>query len=161
MASRKVNGGNERTAERTERDRAAAQLREDGFGWLVIAERLGYSSPGHAYTAVQKLLDRIPVEAVEALRKSENARLNAARVDALAVLRRRHVAVSNGQLVYEDKDGRSRPVEDDAPALKALEVIVRISERMAKLNGLDAAQQVELSGAVNWTLVGVDPEALT
>jgi len=160
MTRRKV-GGDERAIKTTERDRTAAQLREDGVGWLVIAERLGYASPGHAHQAVQKLLDRIPVEAVEALRKSENARLDAARAAALDVLRRRHVAVSNGQLVYEDKDGRQRPVEDDAPALKALEVIVRISERMAKLNGLDAAQQVELSGAVNWTLVGVDPEALT
>ena len=160
MTRRKV-GGDERAVSTTERDRKAAQLREDGIGWQVIADTLGYASPGHAHQAVQKLLDRIPVEAVTSLRASENKRLDAARAAALAVLRRRHVAVSNGRLVYEDKDGAERPDEDDAPALKALEVIVRISERMAKLNGLDAAQQVELSGAVNWTLVGVDPEALT
>lgn len=107
------------------------------------------------------MLDRIPVEAVASLRATENARLEAARLAALEILRRRHVAISNGQIVYEDKDGRLRPIEDDAPALKALEVIVKINEAMRKLNGLDAPQQVELSGTVNWTLAGVDPKELT
>jgi hypothetical protein len=159
--TRKTPGGDERALSTTERDRTAAQLREDGHSWLAIAEKLGYASAGHAYNAVRKLLDRIPVEAISSLRATESARMEAARLAALEILRRRHVAISNGQLVFEDKDGRLRPIEDDAPALKALEVIVKISERMARLNGLDAPQQVELSGTVNWTLVGVDLEALT
>lgn len=161
MATRKASTGAPRVLSRTDRDREAAQLREDGHSWLAITDKLGYSSPGHAHDAVKRLLDRIPVEAVASLRATENARLEAARLAALEILRRRHVAISNGQIVYEDKDGRLRPIEDDAPALKALEVIVKINEAMRKLNGLDAPQQVELSGTVNWTLAGVDPKELT
>ncbi len=163
MTRRKV-GGDERTLSTTQRDSEAARLREMGHGWLAIAQQLGYASPGHAHTAVQKLLERIPVENVTALRAMENRRLDAARLAALRILERRHVAVSNGQLVYQASDdptAKPVPVEDDGPALKALENLVRISERVAKLNGLDAPQQVELSGAVNWTLVGVDPSDLT
>lgn len=167
MVARKAGGriaGDERTVTKTDRDRQAAQMREDGHGWLAIADKLGYASPGHAHNAVRQLIDRIPVEAVQSLRRHETARLEAARVSAIEVLRRRHVAISNGQIVYmpnDDPKTKPRPIEDDGPALKALEVIVKISERLAKLNGLDAPQQVELSGAVNWTLVGVDPEELS
>jgi hypothetical protein len=154
-----------RTSEPTvalrERDRNAAQLREDGWHWAAIAEHLGYASPGAAHTAVKRMLDRIPVEAVAELRATENQRLAAARKAALDILRRRHIAVSQGRLVYETVDGVEKPVEDDAPALKALEVLVKIDEAVRKLNGLDSPQQIELSGAVNWTLVGVDPDALT
>lgn len=163
MAQQTNGGAQNRTLKTVERDREAAQLREDGHTWLDIAGRLGYASAGAAHTAVKRLLDRIPVEAVAELRATENRRLEAARVAALDILRRRHIAVSNGRLVYiaDEATGAERPVEDDGPALKALEVIVKIDEAVRKLNGLDAPQQIELAGQVTWKVVGIDPTELT
>lgn len=158
MVARKA--GDQREISKVERDTVAAKLREDGHSWIEIARKLGYASPGHACQAVKKLLDRIPVEAIADLRATENARLEAMRLSAIGILRNRHIAYSNGRLVYEIKGGVEVPVTDDGPALKALEVLIKVDEAVRRLNGLDAPQQLSLSGSVNVTLVGVDVEGL-
>lgn len=143
-----------------ERDAEAARLRARGIGWQAIADQLGYGNPGTAYKAAQRALKRIVQEPAEELRQIELMRLDDMYQHALAVLERLHVAVSMGKVVRHrvpvpvlDKDGfqvtdpgtgepmtklATVEVYDDGPALAALDRMLRIQERRARLLGLDA-----------------------
>lgn len=61
----------EQTMTAAERAREAARLRTMRVSWDTIAQRLGYSSRGSAYNAVQREIRRIPREAVNELRNIE------------------------------------------------------------------------------------------
>jgi hypothetical protein len=50
---------------------------------------------------------------------------------------------------------------DDGPVLQAIDRLIRISERRAKLRGLDAPVTGQAGATVRYELVGVDPEQLT
>jgi hypothetical protein len=54
-----------------EKAKQAAKLRTMRVSWDTIAERVGYSSRGAAYNAVQREIKRIPREAVNELRNVE------------------------------------------------------------------------------------------
>lgn len=100
-------------------------------------------------------------------RTLELARLAAMEREVWAVLRRRHLVVSNGRVVRRfvgverdedgierlDPDGKVIPVfeelEDDAPILQAVDRLERISARRARLLGLDAPVKVEVSDEVD------------
>lgn len=81
-----------------------------------------------------------------AARDVELERLATAEHAAWAVLRRRHITVQHGHVVYDDT---GLPVEDDAPVLNAIDRILRISERRARLLGLDAPARIEVSDATD------------
>lgn len=104
------------------REREALRLRLAGLTYAEIAERLGYSRPASAYVAVQRALAKIcPPEDVAALRQLEIQRLD-------QLLQSRWEKALAG---------------DDA----ALDRVLRILERKARLLGLDAPEkrQVEAS----------------
>jgi predicted transcriptional regulator len=94
----------------------------------------------------------------------ETAKLDALEQAAWEVLRARHVTVSQGRIVgrytgrflrdEEDeviRDGTGKPaleieeIEDDAPVLAAIDRLVKIAERRARLRGLDAPTKVDIS----------------
>jgi hypothetical protein len=89
-------------------------------------------------------------------RDAAKAELNAARSDLIAietvkldaleqavweVLRREHIVVQHGKVVYL----RRKPMVDDAPVLQAVDRLVKIAERRARLRGLDAPVKVDVS----------------
>jgi hypothetical protein len=80
------------------------------------------------------------------VRDVETQRLAAAEQAAWQVLRRKHITVQHGRIVRDDT---GEPVEDDAPVLNAIDRILRISERRARLLGLDAPARIEVSDAVD------------
>ena len=57
--------------------------------------------------------------------------------EAWDVLQRNHVVVSQGRVVELD----GVPIPDDAPVLAAIDRLLKIQERRAKLLGLDAPTQ--------------------
>lgn len=61
---------------------------------------------------------------------------------AMEVLEREHVTVSNGRVVSLD-DGT--PLPDDGPVLQAIDRLLRIQERRARLLGLDAPVKRDLT----------------
>jgi hypothetical protein len=94
----------------------------------------------------------------------ELAKLDALEQAAWQVLKARHVTVSQGRIVGrytgrflrdEDgdfiRDGTGKPlleveeIEDDAPVLAAIDRLVKIAERRARLRGLDAPTRVDVS----------------
>lgn len=148
-----------RSAETALRDAQAAELRAKGWTYRRIGEELGLS-PSNAHEAVQRAMDAIPQEAGEAARRLELERLDQMFVDAQAVLKREHVHVSMGKVIrtrvldddgnpivldYDDKGApiyKEQPLVDDGPVLHAIDRLLKISERRAKLLGLDAPMKV-------------------
>jgi hypothetical protein len=65
----------------------------------------------------------------------------------MGVLEREHVTVSHGKIVVTpDPDtGEERPLIDDAPILNAVDRLLRIQERRARLLGLDAPVKRDIS----------------
>lgn len=122
-------GAFERTIDHAERDAEAARLRSRGKTYRAIASELGMSL-GAVHDAVQRAIAAVPVEAVNELRQIECARLDAIIAKAWEIVDAHHPVVSNGKL-FDDLD-------DQAPVLAALALILRTAESKRKLLGLDA-----------------------
>ncbi|MCK9929447.1 hypothetical protein MXD62_20065 [Frankia sp. Mgl5] len=119
-----------------------------------IALTMGMASVSSAHDAVQRALDAtIPNEPAAEVRQLELDRLDRMHVAVMAVLEKQHVTVSNGKVIYLDGE----PLEDDAPVLQAVDRLLKIQDRRAKLLGLDAEQKVSVAGGVRYEIVGIDP----
>lgn len=111
-------------AETEEKERKALELRRAGVDYATIARQLGYSNRGTVHRMVQKAMARVNKEPAEALRNLEQERLD--RLQAA---------------VWQD-------------ALKgsygAVDRVIRIMERRAKLLGLDAPTAItnEVTGEI-------------
>ena len=103
-----------------ERQRQALELRKAGVGFEAIAERLGYAGPSGAYQAVMAALKKTLQEPADELKKLELERLDAAQ---LAI----YNSVKQGNLGAVDR-------------------LLRVMERRARLLGLDGPERKELSG---------------
>jgi hypothetical protein len=127
-------------AEARQHEADALQLRRNGAGYAQIAERLGMSVSG-AYDAVKRALDRTTQEAAPDVRKLELERLDSLLVTALTVLARPHPLVQGGRIVL---DQQGQPLRDDGPTLAALDRVLKIQERRARLLGLDAPTKLDM-----------------
>lgn len=111
--------GSEREINAAERQKQVLELRKAGFDFRRIAEATGYSGPSGAYKAYRTALKAIYREpAIEAL-ELELTRLD----DAQAAI---WPAVRRGDL-------------------QAINTFLRISERRAKVTGIEAPQRVEVT----------------
>lgn len=110
----------DRRIEAHQRQLKALELRLAGVIYEQIAAELGYAGRSGAYKAVESGLKLTMREPAESLRRLSAERLDRA---TLAIWRR----VSSGDL-------------------HAIDVLLRLEARRAKLLGLDAPQQVEHAG---------------
>lgn len=149
------NGQYIHSIEDAEHDAEAARLRAQGWAYRRIAAHLGISV-STAHTRVERALKETVQEAAAEVRTLELERLDALYVAAMDVLERQHVTVSHGKVIYQGE----QPLIDDGPVLAAIDRLLKISERRAKLLGLDSAEKVEVSGGVKYEIVGVDPASL-
>lgn len=143
------------TPESAERDAEAARLRGRGLSYRAIAAELGVDVHT-AHDAVDRALRAIVQEPAEQVRKLELDRLDRLYEAAISVLEREHVTVSQGKIIYKG----DAPLLDDGPVLQAIDRLLRIQERRAKLLGLDAATKTEVSGGVKYEIVGIDMDQL-
>lgn len=127
----------------TQRHAEAVRLRSEGHSYEQIAQQLGYRDRASAYNAVQRTLVGTVREPADELRQMELIRLDALWMQAMQVLQAEHVTVSNGRVIVIEKDGKEVPLADDAPVLQAIDRLLKIMERRAKLLGLDAPTKVE------------------
>jgi hypothetical protein len=74
------------------------------------------------------------------------AALDTAERAAWLVLRKDHIHVQHGKIVRHES---GEPVLDDGPVLNAIDRILKISERRARLLGLDAPAKIEVSDATD------------
>lgn len=137
----------------------ALELRAEGLTLSQIANQLGLSCPQAASKLVQKALKATIEEPAEHLRKVSLERLDLMYREAMDVLRGYHLVISNGVAVRdptfqfdpdEHVDGsvpREALIRDTGPVLAAIDRLLKIEERRAKLLGLDAPKKTELTGA--------------
>lgn len=101
-----------------EREKRAVELRKAGLDYRTIAHQLGFNDPKWAYRLVQRALDRTLREAgTEQIRDFEGDRLDKLQAAVWP-----------------------RALQGDIPAVNA---VLRIMERRARLFGLDAPVQVQ------------------
>jgi hypothetical protein len=96
---------------------------------------------------VKKILDGIIVEGRDEAIKIELDGLDMMTRAVIEVLEGQHYVVSDGRIVYvgEKGDPDRRELLDDGPVLQAVDRLLKISDRRAKLLGLDAPKRVEVS----------------
>lgn len=82
------------------------------------------------------------------------------------ILGHEHLLVQNGQIIAQragkDEDGEWiwEPLTDDMPKLAAMDRLIKLMERTARLLGLDSAEKLDVSAYVTFAVEGVDMEAL-
>lgn len=133
-----------------------------GIGYNPDAKNLSATITKDIQRALEARRNRRDEQAM-LLIEHENAKLDLMERSAWEVLRARHYVVNQGVVVWHDpstqpeerqrrgwanikdlaqeiqqRTAEARPLEDDAPVLAALMVLLKIAERRAKLNGFDA-----------------------
>lgn len=155
------------TAKRAEvalRRQQAIEMANGGATYAEIADTLGYSSASAVGVDVRRALDsyiELQQQSAEELRARALSNLDALASKVVEVMGRRHLVVQNGKVVREWHDGEpGEPLEDSGPVLAAIDRLLKIEERRAKLLGLDAPVKVEGGVTVNYNIVGINMEAL-
>lgn len=123
-----------------ERDAEAARMRANGSTYDQIATALGFSTRTNARRAIQRALAATVREPADELRQLELVRLDALWVEATKVMTAEHLTVNHGKVVEVD----GVPLKDDGPVLSAIDRLLKIMERRAKLVGLDAPAKVQV-----------------
>lgn len=109
----------------------ALELRKQGYQYAEIAAECGYADRATAYNTVQRELTRSLGEAAESLRTLEVMRLD----EMLAALW--PLAVRHQELIGEDDDIETIKLKLRGPDKFAIDRVLTIMERRAKLLGLD------------------------
>lgn len=126
-----------------ERRSRVLALRIEQMPYAEIAARLAISEDV-AEKDYQRAIEQRHIERNEQANlavTAEEAKLDALERAAWKVLRARHITVQHGKIV-RDEDGN--PVIDDAPTLNAIDRILKIAERRARLRGLDAPVRTKI-----------------
>lgn len=132
---RTADGQYVRTVEMAERNAEAARLHATGWSYTRLAERYKVSKR-HAIRMVQDALAEAGRADREHALALELAKLDGYEATLLEVLARHHIVVSNGRVMT---DPRSQDLLlDDGPVMAAVAGLLRLSERRAKMLGLDA-----------------------
>jgi hypothetical protein len=109
-------------------------------------EELGYTSPNAARRDFNRALEENLAEvrtSAEAYREEELQELDHLAETAIEVMRTPHYEVTQAGKVAEDP-ATGLPLLDDKPKLAAIDRLLKIQDRRAKLLGLDSAQKVEV-----------------
>lgn len=116
------------------------RLRQQGLSYYAIAKRVDRSEATVRQAITKRMRDVVEEPAAE-LRSLELARLDTLWQQALAIMAAQHPLVSNGRVIRDDS---GQPMLDDMPKLAAIDRLLRIQDRRAKLMGLDAQVKVDL-----------------
>ncbi len=135
-------GTRTRAIEQIEHDARAVELRRQHLSYRQIAVRLGVSHQA-AFDAVKRGLADMYQEAANEVRQIEVERLDELATEAWKVLRTPHYTVSNsGKIVEHPETGEL--LLDTSPTLAAIDRLLKIQDRRAKLLGLDAPVKAEV-----------------
>jgi hypothetical protein len=160
------------------------RLRREGVEFadigVIIARDYRDEAPDQPYTKQymhemwNRALLEVPATEVRAHRKQQLELTEELLREGLAILRRDHVAVSQGHVVRigrpvvnedgkaEIREGEGEPVLDDGPKVAAINALTTVLTRIAKITGSDTAvkQEVEHTGTMNYRINGVDMEKM-
>ena len=134
-----------------EKARIVLQMRRDGRTWADAGEAVGVTGM-YAYKLFQKAIKEIIREPAEEALALELERLDLMQHTMMEILGEKHLLVSSGSVISaEVLDDFGNPVHDEltgapkrvrlsdcGPKFAAVTALIKISERRAKLLGLDA-----------------------
>ncbi|MFH8805207.1 hypothetical protein ACH4F6_37655 [Streptomyces sp. NPDC017936] len=131
----------------------AIELKNRGLSWQQVAEQMapayldsdGQPSAAAACVDVSRALKQANKElsmGLEEYREAARMRLDGLRRQVYAVLARPHYVLHAGQIV-NGPDGQ--PMRDDGPVLAAVDRLMRIEERQAKIDGTDASEKLTIA----------------
>jgi hypothetical protein len=130
-----------------ERRVQALELRKAGASYRAIAAQLNISEKT-AHQDVQRALRalaEIEHASAEEYRTMELLRLDALTLEASRILRATHPLISGGKVLSGfTVDGKAIGLTDDGPKLQAIDRLLRIAERRARLLGLDMQLDADL-----------------
>jgi hypothetical protein len=129
------NGRFVRSLDTARKDALAAELRARGMPLWEIAGKLGYSNESGASKAIARALAAVPAEGVAELRALECERLDQLTRQLFTLLDTKYPLLIPGR---ELVDQNGAPVADPGPILAVVDRLMRISQRRARLLGLDA-----------------------
>jgi hypothetical protein len=150
----------------------AARLRGQGETYRAIADQLGidvHTAFDDVKAAVAAVV-REPAEQVVTLElrrlDEELMKLDALEEAVRKVLETEHFTISHGKVIYVGDS--AEPLLDDGPVLQAVDRLMRIEEQRRRngesrrrLLGLDAPAKTQVSGGVQYEIVGIDMSKLT
>ena len=143
----------ERTIDQVEKDHRAAEMRTVGATYAQIGAQFGVTRQA-AHVMVQRALADVPREGTLELVALELAKIDYLERKSHSILAKHHVFVSQGgKVVY---DGNEK-LEDDGPAIQAINTLSKLAERRSKLLGLNAPTNVRLE-VVNYGTDAIDAE---
>jgi hypothetical protein len=130
-----------RTPEQTEKDHQAAGMRP--MTYRAIGEKFGVNESS-AYQMVQRAIADIPRESTEELIQLELMKLDRIESKAADIMEKYHPFVSQKGEVFN--------VEDEMPVIQAMNTLLKIADRRARLLGLNAPTRTELTSTVSVTV---------
>lgn len=159
------------------RDAEMADMRDRGASFRKIAAHFDVSV-STAHEGVDRAMRAIRAESGERVRQFELSRLDRYAAKVEAELDRERPVISHGRVVRRrlldengafvilstNEDGEpsyaEEEVSDASPLFQAVDRLLKIQERRARLLGLDSPVKQEISGQLTYEIVGVEPEDL-
>lgn len=127
---------------RSNKDMEALRLRTTGWSLEAIAEYLGWSSTATVANALRRAVSMMARFAGNEQRLLELQKLDEAEAEVWKVLKMTNWAYTHrGDLVF-GPDGE--PVKDSRLVLEAVDRLMKVAERRARLMGLDAPMRAEV-----------------
>lgn len=145
--ARNGRGGIVATPESIERDAKAFEMRAAGKRMDEIALALGYCDGSHVHRQLKKHLERVVSPSADLYRATMLDQLDRMYRETMRVLEATHYHVNAGVVVYHGDPANPdsvQPLLDDSPVLAAVDRLLKIQERTAKLLGLDAPAKVDV-----------------
>ncbi|WP_157695206.1 hypothetical protein [Nakamurella panacisegetis] len=125
----------------------------------MIAERVGYESKAGVSRAIKSVLDRSDSDEADALRSAHAERIGMGYRTVLEVINRQHPAPTIPAAMDAVEGAKwvdrvAAALEDRAELrLRAVDRLVRLLEREARLHGLDAPVRVQADGDTSISVV--------
>ena len=124
------------------RDMEALRLRTTGWSLEAIADQLGWSTTQSVANALRRAVSMMARFAGNEQRLLELQKLDEAETEIWKVLKMTHWAyTTRGDLVYGPDN---EPLHDSRMVLEAIDRLLKVAERRAKLMGLDAPMRAEV-----------------
>lgn len=117
-----------------ERDAEALRLRSRGRTFQEISDALGYGGEGNAHNAIKRRVAALQQEHADEVYAQQIENLGNMRRAVYEVLEKNHVVVQQGKIIMTPLFD---PLIDYKPVLEAVDRLLKIEDRFAKLHNLD------------------------
>ena len=129
-----------RTPDQIAKDQEAASMRSKAMTYQAIGDHFGITRQAD-FQMVQRAIADIPKEGAEEVVRLEVEKLDFIERKLYEIMTKEHVAFgASGKVVTLD----GVPIEDDSPVMKAIDGLLKVADRRAKLLGLNAPTKHEV-----------------